>query len=81
MQGVYAAIQQKREDNHHQSIDVLYAGTGPFGMLLIPLLDAAQVRVTLLDIHAESLAKLQRLIDFLEVGHFIVQAECVDACA
>lgn len=84
MQGVYAAIRQKLQDNNHQPIDVLYAGTGPFGLLLIPLLpllDAAQVRVTLLDIHAESLAKLQRVIDFLAVGHFIVRAECVDACA
>lgn len=83
MQGVYAAIQQKLLQKNNQTIEVLYAGTGPFGLLLIPLLpllDAAQVRVTLLDIHAESLAKLQRVIDFLEVDHFIVQAECVDAC-
>lgn len=84
MQGVYAAIQQKLQDNNHQPIDVLYAGTGPFGLLLIPLLpllDATQMRVTLLDIHADSLKKLQRVIDFLEVGHFVVRAECVDACA
>ncbi|MGV8835988.1 phytanoyl-CoA dioxygenase family protein [Cellvibrio sp.] len=84
MQGVYAALQQKLLQKNAQPIEVLYAGTGPFGLLLIPLLpllDASQVRVTLLDIHVESLTKLQQLIDFLGVGNFIVQAECADACA
>lgn len=83
MQGVYAAVQQKLQQNNNQTIDVLYAGTGPFGLLLIPLLpllDAAHVRVTLLDIHAESLTKLQRVIDSLGVGDFIVQIEQADAC-
>jgi hypothetical protein len=83
IQGVYAAIQRKLQQKDNQKIDVLYAGTGPFGMLLVPLLpllDAAQVRVTLLDIHAESLVKLQCLIDHLNVGDFIVQCEQVDAC-
>nr|WP_324256847.1 class I SAM-dependent methyltransferase [Cellvibrio fontiphilus] len=87
MQGVYAAIQQKRQDNNYQlnyqPIDVLYAGTGPFGLLLIPLLplfDTAQLRVTLLDIHAESLEKLQCLIRFLGVQRFVVRLEQADAC-
>lgn len=83
MQGVYAAIQQKLLQKNNQTIDVLYAGTGPFGLLLIPLLpllDAAQVQVTVLDIHAESLKKLQRIIDFLGVGNFILQADKTDAC-
>lgn len=84
MQGVYAAIQQKRQDNNYQlnyqPIDVLYAGTGLFGLLLIPLLplfDTAQLRVTLLDIHAESLEKLQCLIRFLGVQRFVVRLEQV----
>jgi hypothetical protein len=83
MQGVYAAIQQKQQQKNSQTIDVLYAGTGPFGLLLIPLLpllDATQVRVTVLDIHAESLTKLQRVIDYLEVGNFIIRCEEADAC-
>lgn len=83
MQGVYAAIQQKLQQNNNQPIDVLYAGTGPFGLLLIPLLpllDAAQIRVTLLDIHADSLEKLQRVISALEIGNFIVKLEQADAC-
>jgi ectoine hydroxylase-related dioxygenase (phytanoyl-CoA dioxygenase family) len=83
MRGVYAAIQQKLQQKNHQTIDVLYAGTGPFGLLLIPLLpllDVAQVRVTLLDIHADSLTKLQRLIDYLGVGNFILESEQADAC-
>lgn len=83
MQGVYAAIQQKLQQKNNQKIAVLYAGTGPFGLLLIPLLpllNAAQIQVTLLDIHADSLTKLQRVIGYLEVGNFIVQCEQADAC-
>jgi ectoine hydroxylase-related dioxygenase (phytanoyl-CoA dioxygenase family) len=84
MQGVYAAIQQKLRQKNNQAITVLYAGTGPFGLLLVPLLpllDAAQVQVTLLDIHPESLIKVQRVIDFLGVGNFIARSEPADACA
>ena len=82
MQGVYAAIQQKLQQKNRRPIHILYAGTGPFGLLLVPLLpllDAAQIRVTLLDIHAESLEKLQQLIDVLDVNNFIQQAELADA--
>jgi ectoine hydroxylase-related dioxygenase (phytanoyl-CoA dioxygenase family) len=84
MQGIYAAIQQKLRQKNNQTIRVLYAGTGPFGLLLVPLLpllDAAQVQVTLLDIHPESLIKVQRVIDFLGVGNFIARSEPADACA
>lgn len=84
MQGVSAAIQKKLLQKNYQPIHILYAGTGPFGLLLIPLLpllDATQVRVTLLDIHAESLDKLQLLIDALGVRDFIQHAELTDACA
>ncbi|AQT61719.1 phytanoyl-CoA dioxygenase family protein [Cellvibrio sp. PSBB023] len=83
MQAVYAAIQQKLQHKDSQGISLLYAGTGPFGLLLIPLLpllDAARVRVTLLDIHAESLAKLQQVIDYLGVSHFVAHSEQTDAC-
>ena len=83
MQGVHAAIEEKLHHNNHQPIDILYAGTGPFGLLLIPLLsmlDAALIRVTLLDIHAESLEKLQQLIRHLQVEKFIQHVELADAC-
>lgn len=33
MQGVYAAIQQKLQRHSYHPIEVLYAGTGPFGLL------------------------------------------------
>jgi ectoine hydroxylase-related dioxygenase (phytanoyl-CoA dioxygenase family) len=84
MQGVFAAIQQKLQQKNNQKIDVLYAGTGPFGLLLVPLLplfSTGQIQVTLLDIHADSLEKLQRVIRCLNVADFIVHCEQVDACA
>ncbi len=79
LRGVYQAIQDQL--SKIDSIDILYAGTGPFGLLLIPLLPLFrpdQVRVTLLDIHAESLSALDSLIDELGVRDRLVEISCID---
>ena len=71
------------QKNQQAPVEVLYAGTGPFGLLLIPLLplfNPALVKVTLLDIHQESLDKLQKVIEYLQLQDFISQTHCVDAC-
>lgn len=88
MQGVYAAIQAqlgKRGENNLSAtpVQILYAGTGPFGLLLVPLLplfNAHQLRVTLLDIHAESLAKVKTLVNTLELDWAIAEWVVADAC-
>ncbi|WP_426984971.1 methyltransferase domain-containing protein [Marinimicrobium sp. ARAG 43.8] len=80
MQGIYNAIGQKLDTG--EEVRVLYAGTGPLGMLVIPLLplfDAKRVQVTLLDIHQESLDKLQRIIQHLNIEAHITAQECTDA--
>lgn len=85
MQGVYVALQEKLGQKMGEPVRVLYAGTGPFGLLLVPLLplfEGQAVRVTLLDIHAESLAYLQKLMTELQLSkseliEAVVQA---DAC-
>ncbi|SBS31368.1 hypothetical protein MAQ5080_01945 [Marinomonas aquimarina] len=66
---------------HKENINILYAGTGPFGLLLLPLLPnfaASSVQVTLLDIHQESLDALQKVLHLLNVNDHIKAVECVD---
>lgn len=84
IQGVHTAICSRVKSQQYKSpIRILYAGTGPFGLLLIPLLPLfaqENLKVFLLDIHSESLEKLQGLIDYLNVGHLIATIEQADAC-
>ncbi|WP_039912452.1 phytanoyl-CoA dioxygenase family protein [Cellvibrio mixtus] len=85
MQGVYRALQQKCAQENVSPVRVLYAGTGPFALLLVPLLplfNRDALRVTLLDIHAESLASLRRLLVVLQLdsSEIIEDIVCADAC-
>ena len=85
LQGVHAGlVHALARVPEHAPVHVLYAGTGPFGLLLVPLLPLlppahlARLRVTLLDIHAESLATLKVVVDHLGVQESIeafVQAD------
>lgn len=79
LRGVYQALQDQLK--YKENIRVLYAGTGPFGLLLLPLLpsfSASSVQVTLLDIHQESLNALNKIRDLLSVNDHIETIECVD---
>lgn len=85
MQGVYTAVQQKLASVASEPVHVLYAGTGPFALLLVPLLPlftGQPLRITLLDIHAGSLEFLQRLLVALQLGNSELIEEIVhaDAC-
>lgn len=80
MQGVAQAIADKVQGG--AAVDILYAGTGPYGLLLLPYLAAfpsAQVRVTLLDIHADNLVALKQLVDLLQLRDKVVTIEQADA--
>ncbi|WP_051228319.1 class I SAM-dependent methyltransferase [Oceanospirillum beijerinckii] len=79
LRGVFQAIQDQLKTQ--DSIRILYAGTGPFGLLVIPLLHQftpGKVQVCLLDIHQESLDALQKLIEILAVDGFIENQQCTD---
>ncbi|MBY4678831.1 class I SAM-dependent methyltransferase [Marinobacterium arenosum] len=79
LRGTYQAIQEQLQSQ--STVELLYAGTGPFGLLVIPLLpffSAEQIQVTLLDIHPESLEALGTLIDALQVRDHIRTIQCVD---
>ncbi len=93
IQGVYAALQKKLAnylstgvtETTQQPLRVLYAGTGPFGLLLVPLLPlfvGQPLKVTLLDIHAESLGHLQKILNELQLhdSHLLESIVQADAC-
>lgn len=82
MQGIYQAISDQLVLAPTRPVRVLYAGTGPFGWLLLPLLplfNAAQLQLWLLDIHPQSLACLQRLIAYFSLGDRVAELICADA--
>ncbi|GAA4875084.1 class I SAM-dependent methyltransferase [Ferrimonas pelagia] len=79
-QGILAAIAAHADPA--QPLQLLYAGTGPLGTLVLPLLlliKPSQVRITLLDIHRDSLDTLKRVLDELDLGEFIEEIVLADA--
>lgn len=82
IQGIYQAIQDKLALNPQRPIQILYAGTGPFAWLLLPLLplfSASQIQVTLLDIHPASLDKVTKLIEYFDLADRVAMYVCADA--
>lgn len=59
--GVAAAIDVARERFPRTTIELLYAGTGPFAPLVLPLLPLPNVRCTFLDVDERSLDLLRTL--------------------
>jgi hypothetical protein len=83
-QGLYQAICDQLQLKPTQPVRLLYAGTGPLGWLLLPLLPlftAQQLQVTALDIHQWSLQSLRRLTDRFAVSDRICDWVCADATA
>ncbi|CAM3604160.1 MULTISPECIES: hypothetical protein [Pseudoalteromonas] len=81
MQGVKAAIEDKLSEGLSE-VRILYAGTGPYATLLLPLLalrPSLPIKATLLDIHPENVVAVKKLIDTFDVEHCIEQLVCYDA--
>lgn len=86
IQGIYQAIRDQQRDKLMKDeagpVQLLYAGTGPFAWLLLPLLplfSAQELRVTLLDIHPASLNRVQLLLDTFQVRDRVDALICADA--
>jgi len=79
LRGNYQAIQERL--SKQEGIRLLYAGTGPFALLVIPILSffrPDQLQVTLLDIHQESLSAVKKVIQAFGVEQYIDQIFCTD---
>jgi len=82
LRGIHAAIQEKLQTGACRPIRILYAGTGPYGTLLLPLLPLYlpnQLQIDLLDVNQTSLTALQKIIDRLAFQSFIGKIYCADA--
>lgn len=82
MRGLKEAISTRLQAKPGKAVTVLYAGTGPFATLLLPLVcsfDATQLKMLLLDINPASIAYLQMIIRYFKLEPYVIQVVETDA--
>jgi len=82
IRGIFEAIQDLTQKFKDEKIHILYAGSGPYGTLIIPLLslfDSKKIEVTFLDIHNSSLNSVKNIIDNLGLEDYICEYVQADA--
>ena len=80
--GVYKAVIEKRKANPNQKVHILYAGTGPFATLILPLttvFTSSEITFTLLEINPKSFQALQETLAYFEIEDYISVLENEDA--
>lgn len=80
--GIFKAVNHKLALNPGKPVQILYAGTGPFATLVLPLITqftAEQIQFTLLEINPESKACLETVIKAFEIEAYIKDFELCDA--
>jgi len=74
LRGTRDAIKALQERFPNEIIHILYAGTGPFGTLVMPLttlFTASEIQITCLEINQESITCLRHVISALHVEDYI----------
>jgi predicted RNA methylase len=82
VRGSLRAIQEAERRFAPSLVEVLYAGTGPFAplaFLLIPFLQPANVRFTLLDVNEASARSVDALVGALGGSEYVREVICGDA--
>ncbi len=72
--GIYNAILDAQERFPNQRIHIMYAGTGPFGTLMLPMTGlflSSQIKFTLLEINKNSIDCLKRVITKFDVWDYV----------
>jgi len=81
--GVHQAILEKRRTTPERSVRVLYAGCGPYALLVLcsmAVLSPDDLEVTLLDIHEPSSESARLVIEALGFEAFVSEYVVSDAC-
>ncbi|MCX8131146.1 MAG: phytanoyl-CoA dioxygenase [Clostridia bacterium] len=82
LRGVYKGIKQAQTQFPGRQIHILYAGTGPFAALAVPLTTvfaSSEIKFTLLEINTESIRCLKRVIKSLQLEDYIYEIVQCDA--
>lgn len=78
--GIKQAIDDTLQQN--DCVELLYAGSGPWGSIVIPLLHfykPEQLQITLLDIHQTNIDSISRVIEGLNLQDFFKEISLADA--
>jgi hypothetical protein len=84
LRGVLAAIQEAKLRFPGECIEVVYAGTGPYAPLAVPLMPRfapGEARFTLLDIHQSTVESLRAVIDYFGIAPLVRAVIRADATA
>lgn len=82
IRGTFQGIKRAQEIFDDRPIHIVYAGTGPFGTLIIPLttvFSSEEVKFTLLEINPHSIENLKNVIKAFEVEEYIEEIVQCDA--
>lgn len=76
IKGIYKALTKLCNDFPERSINILYAGCGPYATLILPLLplfDKNRINALLLDINAASIASVHNLLLVADLDQYKLQ--------
>lgn len=82
LKGTYKAILALRTRFNNEKITILYAGCGPLGTLIIPLLgffSSDKIEIFLLDINKSSIESVKKIVEKLNYEDFIKEYVIADA--
>lgn len=83
LRGLHDAIAEAVASGSSEPVRVLYAGSGPYAALAVPLMTifpAEEVRFTILDIHAESIEAARTAVRRLNLEASVESFVVADAC-
>lgn len=82
LRGVFLGIKKAQEKFPNRKIHILYAGTGPFATLIVPLTSiftSEEIECTLLEINLNSIDNLRNVIKTFEIEEYITDIIQCDA--